>query len=166
MSEEAEKVLAGHGIVYLAQLMLAPAHQVRNWLRRVMSERQLGEVLALLRCLPSLQMGVTARETKIVAGTDAEVEVSLKATNESTRRYVYAPHCPKPRPQCGWWLAMGEGDELHALKRVHLDRGSTSTSLSFLAPEEPGTYHFEIYLISDSYIGLDQRHKISIHVVA
>eukprot|EP00966_Prymnesium_polylepis_P185134 4290978-Prymnesium_polylepis.2 len=59
---------------------------------------------------------------------------------------------------------MGEADELFALKRVHLERGATSTSLSFAAPDEPGEYSFDIYLVSDSYIGLDQKHTVHVRV--
>ncbi|KAL1514923.1 hypothetical protein AB1Y20_004002 [Prymnesium parvum] len=166
MSEAAEKALSAQGVVYLAQLILAGPNEVRRWLRGVMDDRQLGELQSVLRSLPSIQMDANVSSAKLAAGADAEVSISLTATNPSTRRFVHAPGFPKPLTQSGWWLAMGEGEELYALKRVHLERGSKKASLAFVAPDEPGEYTLDIFLVSDSYIGLDQRHSLTIHVAA
>ena len=38
--------------------------------------------------------------------------------------------------------------------------------LSTGAPDEPGDYTYELFLVSDTYIGLDQRHEVSVRVVA
>ena len=61
---------------------------------------------------------------------------------------------------------LGEADELFALKRIHLARGATATELQFCAPDEPGDYTYELFLVSDTYIGLDQRHEVSVRVAA
>lgn len=166
MSEAAEKALSAQGVVYLAQLILAGPNEVRRWLRGVMDDRQLGELQSVLRSLPSIQMDANVSSAKLAAGADAEVSISLTATNPSMRRFVHAPGFPKPLTKSGWWLAMGEGEELYALKRVHLERGSKKASLAFVAPDEPGEYTLDIFLVSDSYIGLDQRHSLTIHVAA
>lgn len=169
MSDQAEQALASKGIHHLAQLVTAVTAtpgNLRTWLRGLMNERQMGELQGVLRSLPSIDMSAEGRPTKLAAGGEGEIAISLRAINPSTRRHVYAPRFPKPLTRSGWWLAMGEGDELFALKRVNLERGSIRTSLSFVAPEEPGEYRFEIYLISDSYIGLDQVHTVKIQVVA
>ena len=57
----------------------------------------------------------------------------------------------------GWWAVLGckETDELLALKRITMRRNSTSTVLSFLAPEDPGHACLTAYLVSDCYLGLD-----------
>lgn len=57
----------------------------------------------------------------------------------------------------GWWAVVGckETDELLALKRLTIRRNSTSTVLSFLAPEDPGHACLTAYLVSDCYLGLD-----------
>jgi len=44
-------------------------------------------------------------------------------------------------------------------------RGVFKTDLQFMAPEEPGEYEFDVYLVSDSYIGLDQQHRVRVQVV-
>ena len=166
MSERAERALAAQGVVHLGQLVMAPAADLRRWLRGAMDERQLGELQGLLRSLPSMEMAVAAPTQKLTVSSDGEIAISLRATNPTTRRNVYAPRFPKPVTKSGWWLAMGEGDELLALKRVHLERGSSNTTLAFLAPDEPGEYSFDVYLVSDAYIGLDQRHTVQVQVLA
>ena len=41
---------------------------------------------------------------------------------------------------------------------------TTSAELHFIAPEEAGEQDYEVYLISDSYIGLDQQHRVRMSV--
>jgi len=53
-----------------------------------------------------------------------------------------------------------ETDELLALKRLSIRRDSTSTVLSFLAPEDPGHATLTAYIISDCYVGLDVEHDV------
>ena len=79
------------------------------------------------------------------------------------RRHALAPRFPKPKLD-GWWLVLGCEDELLALKRVQLHRGTTRAELQFIAPEEAGQLDYEVYLISDSYIGLDQQHGVRMSV--
>ena len=56
------------------------------------------------------------------------------------------------------------GDELHALKRINLTQGVVRAELQFLAPDEPGEYVYTVYLVSDSYIGLDQQLEVRVRV--
>jgi hypothetical protein len=63
-------------------------------------------------------------------------------TQRGHRRHAFAPRFPKPK-LAGWWLVMGEADELlvlFALKRIHLNRGALTSELHFAAPDEPGEY--------------------------
>jgi hypothetical protein len=101
---------------------------------------------------------------------------------------AYAPVFPKPKDE-GYWLVLAADDELYALKRVSLagtsfsrrpgggdtkgngagSRGGgglprTSTQLMFSAPEEPGSYTLTLFLMSDSYLGLDQQYTMQINV--
>lgn len=50
--------------------------------------------------------------------------------------------------------------ELLALRRMGLGARMT-TSLTFSAPTLAGDYTYYVYLMSDSYMGLDQQYKIS-----
>lgn len=63
----------------------------------------------------------------------------------------------------GWFLVLGDSatGELLALKRLGVPVGrSTRTTLRFAAPPQHGDTHsaasVRLYLLSDSYIGLDQ----------
>ena len=47
---------------------------------------------------------------------------------------------------------------------VQLRHGTTRAELHFIAPEEAGEQDYEVYLISDSYIGLDQQHRVRMSV--
>ena len=61
-------------------------------------------------------------------------------------------------------LGRREEEELLALKKVRIERGSTSAELQFEAPEEPGEYTWSVLLVSDSYVGHDQRVEVRIVV--
>ena len=52
----------------------------------------------------------------------------------------------------------GQGDVV-AMKRVTLPRHST-TKLAFQAPDEPGMTHWYLYILSDTYVGLDQEYDV------
>lgn len=54
-------------------------------------------------------------------------------------------------------------EDLMALKRVNSSRGNTQ-SLTFWTPEEPGRVILTLYLMSDSYLGLDQQYDIHLEV--
>lgn len=64
-----------------------------------------------------------------------------------------------------WWLILGNGNsELLALRRVQF-RSKTVTKLTFEVPEEEGSdVEYWLYLMCDSYIGLDQQ--IPVRVVS
>jgi len=98
---------------------------------------------------------------------ECAVAVTIEATNPRARRAAHAPGFPKPRTS-GWWLVLGLGEELFALKRVAAPPSARApplkTELQLCAPEDVGTHEYQLYLISDSYIGLDQQMTINIVV--
>ena len=51
------------------------------------------------------------------------------------------------------------------MKRVSTVRGRTTSQLNFWTPEEPGRVIFTLYLMSDSYLGLDQQYDIHLEVL-
>ena len=85
--------------------------------------------------------------------------MTLTPTNSGHRKMVHAPRFPKPKLG-GWWLILGVDDELLALKRVHVGRGPTRASLAFVAPDDGGDHEYELHLVSDSYVGLDQMQPV------
>jgi len=60
---------------------------------------------------------------------------------------------------------LADDEEIIALKRVHPRAGQTMRAeLRFSAPDEAGACVWHVYLVSDAYIGLDQRHALALAV--
>ena len=75
---------------------------------------------------------------------------------------------PKPQPEA-WFLALGDvenNQDILALKRVSTVRGRTTQQLNFWTPDEAGRVIYTLYVMSDSYLGLDQQYDIHLEVMA
>ncbi|NXK30981.1 ASCC3 protein, partial [Piprites chloris] len=77
-----------------------------------------------------------------------------------------APRFPKVKDE-GWFLILGEVDkkELIALKRTGYVRNRNTVSVAFYTPETPGKCIYTLYLMSDSYLGMDQQYDIYLKIV-
>lgn len=58
-----------------------------------------------------------------------------------------------------------ENREVVALKRVGYIRGRSSQQIAILTPETVGRVIYTLYLMSDSYLGLDQQYDICLDVI-
>ncbi|KAM9488100.1 activating signal cointegrator 1 complex subunit 3 [Clarias gariepinus] len=99
------------------------------------------------------------------------LQVSLQRLNAGRQRRkqdskAQAPRFPKPKDE-GWFLVLGEIDkrELLAVKRVGYVRNRNVTSIAFYTPEQTGKCIYTLYLLSDSYLGLDQQYDIHLNVI-
>lgn len=81
---------------------------------------------------------------------------------------AYAPHFVKQKDE-GWILVLGETDsaDVVAMKRITCTRNkrSTTASLAFFAPELPCKVIYTLYVMSDSYLGLDQQYDMRLEVI-
>uniref|UniRef100_A0A672U547 Activating signal cointegrator 1 complex subunit 3 n=1 Tax=Strigops habroptila TaxID=2489341 RepID=A0A672U547_STRHB len=77
-----------------------------------------------------------------------------------------APRFPKVKDE-GWFLILGEVDkkELIALKRTGYVRNRNTISVAFYTPETPGKCIYTLYLMSDSYLGMDQQYDIYLNII-
>ncbi|XP_072535818.1 activating signal cointegrator 1 complex subunit 3 [Salminus brasiliensis] len=98
------------------------------------------------------------------------LQVSLQRLNMGRQRRkqdskAQAPRFPKPKDE-GWFLVLGEVEkkELLAVKRVGYVRNRNVVSLAFYTPEQTGKCIYTLYLMSDSYLGLDQQYDIHLNV--
>jgi len=119
-------------------------------------------------------------EVKIVSKVDDEDQI---ATNDTltmkvdvTRLNVkegecagpvYAPNYPEPKYEFIWVLLARPGgrNQLMSMPQKIVDQSRVvSCEFKFRAPEKPGSYEFDIHVLSDSYIGVDvvMKHTISV----
>ena len=80
---------------------------------------------------------------------------------------VHDPHFPKAKEE-GWWIVLGETEhaELLDIKRLGKFKCRRRTSLAFSALEFPCYEVYTIFLISDSYFGLDQRYLFQLEFIS
>lgn len=118
--------------------------------------------------------GVNLREESswmdVHADQEYVLQVSLRRINVGQQRRkqdskAQAPRFPKVKDE-GWFLVVGEVDrrELLAVKRVGYVRNCTSVSVAFYTPEKTGRCIYTLYLLSDSYLGLDQQYDFHLNV--
>lgn len=88
-------------------------------------------------------------------GQEAAVLINLKRHNRAHRQFVSISNYPKPK-ECTWFVLIGDQDknELLAMKRVSFKRFA-SKKLTLCLPEDFENSNLEIFLMCDSYIGLD-----------
>lgn len=98
------------------------------------------------------------------------LQVSLRRINLGQQRRkqdskAQTPRFPKLKDE-GWFLVLGEVDhrELLAVKRIGYVRHRTAVSVAFYTPEKTGKCIYTLYLMSDSYLGLDQQYEIHLNV--
>lgn len=157
-------------------------------LRPELEEGQIEQVFQVLTTLPVLSVDMTLRSgaekdrplprapqrsrhsdwVECAAGCEATLSVRLRRENrDSGNGRVHCPRFPRGKDE-GWILALGdvERGELLALKRVAAVRGRPSHHpLAFLTPNKPGHTMLTLYVMSDSYLGLDQQYDIQLNVV-
>ncbi|XP_048008746.1 activating signal cointegrator 1 complex subunit 3 [Megalobrama amblycephala] len=99
------------------------------------------------------------------------LQVSLRRLNAGQQRRkqdsrAQAPRFPKPKDE-GWFLVLGEVEkkELLAIKRVGFIRNRSSVSVAFYTPEKTGRCIYTLYLMSDSYLGLDQQYDLHLNII-
>ncbi|XP_063379753.1 activating signal cointegrator 1 complex subunit 3 [Cydia fagiglandana] len=88
------------------------------------------------------------------------VEMQRRGGNPNN---VLCPRFPRGKNE-GWFLTLGtiEHGELHALKRVPA-RGNAQ--ITFYTPNYRGRIIYTVYLMSDSYMGLDQQYDLQFEII-
>ncbi len=127
------------------------------------SNRKMKPVLSVDPSLPSFRQDHLWID--VHADQEYLIEIDMRKMNRCPRN-AYAPKFPKAKP-AGWFLILGdiENKELLALKRLTSLRPQQSQSLSFYTPEACGKCMYTLYVMSDSYLGLDQQYAVRLNVV-
>ncbi|KAM9797925.1 activating signal cointegrator 1 complex subunit 3 [Neosynchiropus ocellatus] len=124
------------------------------------------------RLVPEASLSMREESSWLDLHADQEyvLQVSLRRVNQGQQRRkqdskAQAPRFPKVKDE-GWFLILGEVDrrDLLAVKRVGFVRSLTVASISFYTPQKSGKYIYTLYLMSDSYLGLDQQYDLHLNV--
>ncbi|KAJ3598651.1 hypothetical protein NHX12_002156 [Muraenolepis orangiensis] len=124
--------------------------------------------------VPAPGGGASFRENQawleVHADQEYVLQVALRRINAGQQRRkqdskAQAPRFPKSKDE-GWFLVLGEVErrELLAVKRVGFLRHHSTVSLAFYTPERTGKCIYTLYLMSDSYLGLDQQYDVHLNV--
>lgn len=94
----------------------------------------------------------------ITTGSPAFLQVTIDRQledDEEPNTKVHAPFYPLDKTE-NWWLVVGneETNSLYGIKRVTIGR-SLTTKLDYIV-SQPGEQELKLYLICDSYFGVDQ----------
>ena len=103
----------------------------------------------------------------IATGTPAYLKVKISREVEEEDEpdtTVHAPFYPQKKME-NWWLVVGEESSktLLAIKRVTIGR-KLDLKLEFI-PQKAGEQELKLYLMCDSYVGVDQDPKFKINAV-
>lgn len=141
----------------------------------VFGTNRAGEMIKHISSLPWIENNINLIEVEtseqkslnnnvyeVLADTEYEISLNLYRKGSADKSVLHSARFPKKKDE-GWFIILGEGDELHSIKRFNVSSRST-VSLKFCTPQSLGNYTYDLYLMSDSYIGLDQQLKVSIQV--
>lgn len=104
---------------------------------------------------------------KVHADQEYVLSVDLKRFSKLRQeRKAIAPKFPKQKEE-GWFLVLGskETGELVAMKRVPYIHRRATQQIMFYTPKEIGKVKYQLFLMSDSYLGLDQEYDVYLNVI-
>ena len=123
---------------------------------------QVQEMQAYAQAFPvmSAQFDLTEYE-RVAPGTSVPVEVTIQHNVPKEGAKLLTG----PVQSNLWWLLIGDykRNELLAIKQI-TQMGDFKNVLEIEAPEEPGTYKYNLYVISSSKMGCDQEFEFEITV--
>lgn len=133
------------------------------------SDLQKRDVLECCRIMPNLSVESKVfvdddEDNKVYEGDLCTVRVTLTRNNleEGEKAgLVHAPHFPFPKQEA-WWVILGtrEGKIISIEKVTKPDR-VVKHDIKFLAPRT-GEYEFDLHVVSNAYVGLDQKSKVAL----
>jgi translocation protein SEC63 len=131
------------------------------------SEQQKMDVLKCCSILPNVTIQTKIfvdddEDDKVYEGDLCTIRVMITRLHVAPGKkadLVHAPHFPFPRQEA-WWVILGtkDGRILEAKKIINQER-EIQHDIKFMTPRE-GHYEFDLFVLSNSYIGLD--HQLSV----
>lgn len=163
--------LRNNGIQSLSQLTSLSSEQGIALLSKSCKLRtyQVEQVWKVVESLPNIDVTIDKNIQRDAEQGSLTVRVTLRDRRKNSAK-AYTPRFPKPKEE-GWWLVIGAlkefvddsnnaTAELMAMRRVKI-RKETRTEL--IIPDMKGKL-LTLFLISDCYLGLDQRHQFQVNL--
>mmetsp|Transcript_38111 Transcript_38111/g.83693 ORF Transcript_38111/g.83693 Transcript_38111/m.83693 type:complete len:649 (-) Transcript_38111:185-2131(-) len=129
------------------------------------------DVLKCCAIIPNLDVETKVfvdddEDTQVYEGDLLTVQVKLTRTNlkEGEKAgLVHAPYFPYPKQEA-WWVILGtkDGKIIDIQKVTKADR-TVEHEIKFLAPRK-GEYEFDLHVVSNAYVGLDQKLAVDLEV--
>lgn len=144
------------------------APSVRKGMNNFTDEER-DEVNRVCTILPNVQLEVTASvedEECIAEGDMLTIAIKMTRLNVEegqTCDLVYAPNFPFPKAE-RWFGILGDlkRNRIYGIAKVTGQERVSTSKIMLQAPTNAGTYSFDFLLMSDSYLGLDQRTTIKV----
>ncbi|CAG8952610.1 hypothetical protein HYFRA_00009716 [Hymenoscyphus fraxineus] len=134
-----------------------------------LSQSQLGQAAAFTNNkYPNIELDFELEDPDdITAGTPAYIKIKIVRDVDEDEgdvdTTVHAPFYPAKKME-NWWLVVGEESSktLLAIKRITIGR-SLNVRLEYTVPT-PGEHELKLFLMSDSYVGVDQDPSFTVTV--
>mmetsp|Transcript_35119 Transcript_35119/g.104837 ORF Transcript_35119/g.104837 Transcript_35119/m.104837 type:complete len:645 (-) Transcript_35119:249-2183(-) len=133
------------------------------------SDQQKRDVLECCRILPDLSVETKVfvdddEDAKVYEGDLCTVRVTLTRNNlkEGEKAgLVHAPCFPFPKQEA-WWVILGTREgKIISIEKVTKPTRVVAHDIKFLAPRV-GEYEFDLHVVSNAYVGLDQKMKVDL----
>lgn len=119
------------------------------------------------RVIPSLTLVSVAEvdDEEFIAEEDImTIKITLTRENvacDETCDLVYAPQFPFPKAE-RWLVILGDSrtNRIHTMDKLTSQDRVVTHNLIIRAPSSAGSYELDLYIKSDSYVGLDQKLKV------
>jgi len=166
-AKHCEKAKASQRATNVLQFIKIPDEDKKGM--AYMTDEQKADVLACCKLFPQIAVDYQVyvdddEDDKVYEGDLLTIEVCITRTNlkEGEKAgLVHAPRFPFPKVEA-WWILCGTTEG----KIITIDKVSDSDrvvkhKIKFLAPKQ-GEYEFDLFVKSNSYLGLDHKQKIKI----
>ncbi|CAM9743245.1 unnamed protein product [Discosporangium mesarthrocarpum] len=169
--QEVKAITNKTNIKTLAQYIKLPRADRRGLTN--LTEEQREDVHRVCDIIPviNVKVEIFVEDEEEVAENDlVTIKVTLTRNNvpEGGRALpVYSPRYPVPREE-GWWIIVGdEGRKtIFSFERVTEQGRTVSKEVKMMAPGKPGTVKLDVFVKSDSYVGLDTKKTIEFEVIS
>ncbi|KAJ3224615.1 DEIH-box ATPase [Clydaea vesicula] len=136
-----------------------------------LSTKEMADVANFCNRYPNIEISYDLPENTVEQGGQVVVKVQLEREEEEEEENdkklgsVIAPFYPKTKDE-GWWIVIGDVKEktLLAIKRTTLQKKAQLT-LKFSPPEKIGKVDLIMYVMCDSYSGVDQEFNLDLTVL-